>query len=45
MRSMATKTRKRYTAVFKREAVGLVSEQGYKIAEAARTLGVNAEKF
>ncbi len=41
---MTTEKRKRsnYTEEFKREAVALVTEQGYKIAEAARSLDVNA---
>ena len=30
-----------YTEEFKQEAIKLVSEQGYKIAEAARSLGIN----
>ena len=34
--------RKKYTKEFKEEAVKLVTEQGYQIAEAARNLGVNA---
>ena len=39
---MTTETRKRqnYTDDFKRDAVALVTEQGYKIAEAARSLGI-----
>jgi transposase len=41
---MTTETRKRssYTEDFKREAVALVTEQGYKIAEAARSLDIGA---
>ena len=41
---MTTETRKRrnYTEDFKREAVALVTEQGYKISEAARSLGIGA---
>ncbi len=41
---MTTETRKRqnYTDDFKRDAVALVTEQGYKIAEAARSLGIGA---
>ena len=41
---MTTEKRKRsnYTEDFKREAVALVTDQGYKIAEAARSLDVNA---
>ena len=39
---MMTETRKRrnYTEDFKRDAVALVTEQGYKPSEAARSLGV-----
>jgi transposase len=39
---MMTETRKRrnYTEDFKRDAVALVTEQGYKPSEAARNLGV-----
>jgi len=39
---MTTETRKRrnYTEDFKRDAVALVTEQGYKITEAARSLGI-----
>jgi len=32
--------RRRYTGEFKREAVELITNQGYSIAEAARNLGV-----
>ena len=32
--------RRRYTEDFKREAVALVTEQGYSVAEAARSLEV-----
>ena len=41
---MTTEIRKRrnYTEDFKREAVALVTEQGYKIAEAARSLDIGA---
>ena len=41
---MTTENRKRsnYTEDFKREAVALVTEQGYKISEAARSLDVGA---
>lgn len=35
------KKRKRYTEEFKREAVRLVEEEGYKTAEAARNLGIS----
>ncbi len=41
---MTTETRKRrnYTEDFKRDAVSLVNEQGYKISEAARSLDIGA---
>ena len=35
------KKRKKYTREFKEEAVKLITDQGYQIAEAARNLGVN----
>ena len=35
------KTRRTYTREFKVEAVKLVTEQGYSVAEAARPLGVH----
>jgi len=35
------KKRQKYTQEFKEEAVKLITEQGYKITEAARNLGVN----
>lgn len=40
---MTTETRRRrkYTEDFKREAVALVTEQGYTVAEAARSLDIN----
>ena len=38
---MSKATRRRYTAEFKAEAVGLVKQQGYGVAEAARALGIN----
>jgi transposase len=34
--------RKRYSKEFKLDAVSLVTEQGYSRAEAARSLGINA---
>jgi transposase len=39
---MTTETRKRreYTEDFKRDAVALVTEQGYKVSEAARSLDI-----
>jgi len=33
--------RKNYTREFKREAVSLVTEQGYRVSEAARNLGIH----
>ena len=38
---MMAEKRKSYTAEFKREAVRLVTEQQYGVAEAARNLGIN----
>jgi transposase len=35
------KKRSKYMQEFKEEAVNLVTEQGYQIAEAARNLGLN----
>ena len=37
---MVQQQRKQYTAEFKKEAVGLVTSQGYTVAEAARNLGI-----
>lgn len=34
------RTRRTYTSEFKAEAVKLVTEQGYSVAEAARSLGI-----
>ena len=34
--------RRKYTEAFKRESVALVTDQGYKLSEAARSFGVNA---
>ena len=34
------RTRRTYTPEFKAEAVQLVTEQGYSVAEAARSLGI-----
>ncbi len=34
------RTRRKYTEEFKRDAVALVTEQGYKISEAARSLEI-----
>src|SRR3989475_4928222 len=41
-RSIMARTRRTYTPEFKAEAVKLVTEQGYSLAEAARSLGVHA---
>ena len=35
------KKRKKYTQEFKEEAVKLITEQGYRVTEAARNLGIN----
>ena len=35
------RTRRTYTPEFKVEAVKLIAEQGYSVAEAARALGLN----
>jgi transposase len=39
---MMAKRRRRHNEEFKREAVKLVTEQGYTVAEAARSLGLDA---
>ena len=39
---MTTQRRRAYTEDFRRDAVALVTEQGYSIAEAARSLDVGA---
>jgi transposase len=36
-----SKKRRSYTPEFKREAVKLITEKGYSVAEAARTLGIH----
>ena len=36
-----SKTRKSYSKQFKIDAVKLITEQGYKISEAAQNLGIN----
>ena len=38
---MGTPERRQYTAEFKRDAVGLVTTQGYTVTAAARNLGIN----
>ena len=39
---MTKQVRKNHTPEFRREAVRLVTDEGYKIAEAARSLDINA---
>src|SRR5438067_12392635 len=39
-RSIMARRRRTYTPEFKAEAVQLVTEQGYSVAEAARSLGI-----
>jgi transposase len=38
--TIETRKRRSYTEDFKRDAVALVAEQGYKVSEAARSLGI-----
>ena len=38
--TIETRKRREYTEDFKRDAVALVTEQGYKTSEAARSLGI-----
>ena len=38
---MSKKKRRNYTKEFKEEAVKLITEQGYRISETARNLGIN----
>jgi len=38
---MSHRKRTSYTKEFKREAVNLILDQGYSIAEASRNLGIN----
>jgi transposase len=40
---MMTEKRRVYTAEFKREAVRLVTDHGYRVTEAARNLGINVK--
>ncbi len=40
---MTSGAKTQYTAEFKREAVALVTEQGYTLAGAARSLGINRD--
>lgn len=39
---MKAEKRRQYTEEFKREAIRLVTEQGYGVSETARNLGINA---
>jgi len=39
---MSNQTRRRFSDEFKEEAVKLITEQGYKVSEAARNLDINA---
>ena len=38
-------TRRKYTEDFKRDVVALVTEQGYKVTEAAQSLDINANQL
>ena len=38
---MERKTRRKFTRQFKEEAVGLVTKQGYRLSEAAESLGID----
>ncbi len=40
-RTTAKRTRRKFSDEYKIEAVKMVTEQGYKVAEAARQLGIN----
>jgi transposase len=42
---MKTTVRRKFTDEFKEGAVKLVTEQGYKISEAARNLGIHATQL
>jgi transposase len=42
---MEKAVRRKYTNEFKEGAVKLVTDQGYKISEAARNLGINATQL
>lgn len=39
---MTERKRRKYSREFKEEAVKLVTEQGYRVSEAARNLGIRA---
>ncbi len=38
---MSNRPRRKYSDEFKKDAVKLVTDQGYKVSEAARNLGIN----
>jgi transposase len=40
---MIAEKRRQYTEEFKRDAIRLVTEQGYSVSETARNLGINAQ--
>lgn len=42
---MSKRQRRKFSDEFKEEAVKLISEQGYSIAEAARNLGINPNQL
>ncbi len=42
---MTKRKRRNFSDEFKEEAVKLITEQGYSIAEAARNLGINANQL
>jgi transposase len=39
---MSEQNKRSYTPEFKKDAVQLITEQGYKVTEAARSLGINS---
>jgi len=43
--STAKRTRRKFSDEYKIEAVKMVTDQGYKVAEAARNLGVNVNQI
>lgn len=42
---MSKRKRRKFTDEFKEEAVKLVTEEGYKITEAARNLGIHENQL
>jgi len=42
---MSKRQRRKFSDEFKADAVKLITEQGYSIAEAARNLGINANQL